>query len=59
MSEPTTSRPTPGFNTPIPAKIMTPDMVETRISCAPNAAAAAGREAGESLRAQAPHLVTG
>ena len=35
------------------------DMVETRISCAANAAAAAGREAGERLRAQAPHLVTG
>ena len=35
------------------------DMVETRISCAPSEAAAAGREAGESLREQAPHLVTG
>ena len=34
------------------------DMVETRISCSPHAAAAAGREAGESLRTQAPHLVT-
>ncbi len=35
------------------------DMVETRISCPPHASAVAGREAGESLRKQAPYLVTG
>ena len=35
------------------------DMVETHISCAPEAAEAAGRAAGEDLRRAAPHLVTG
>jgi hydroxymethylbilane synthase len=35
------------------------DMVETHITCAPDAAAQAGRKAGDDLRRAAPHLVTG
>ena len=31
MTKQQTEQPTPGYNTPIPAKIMTPDRVETRI----------------------------